>query len=59
MYCIEKSLTGVVAQSNSFDDASKTKLIDEINTRFTYFVEQASSYIVEDYIENEWIDSFE
>ena len=59
MYRIEKTLAEVVRQTNSFDDASKKKLTDEINTRFTYFVEQALSYIIEDYIENEWRDSFD
>lgn len=59
MYSIEKSLFEVVKQSNHFDVISQTNLANNIEDRFKYFVDETSSYIVEDYIENEWRDSFD
>lgn len=58
MYTIEKSITSVI--QNHYDyEGSKALLIKEIKVRFLYFVKVAKTYLVEDYVENEWRDSYD
>lgn len=58
MYTIEKSIISVI--QNHYDyESSKALLIEEIKVRFLYFVDAAKTYLVEDYVENEWRDSYD
>lgn len=58
MYSIEKTVASVI--NNHYDyEKSRTRLIDEINVKFLYFVNETKTFIVEDYIESEWRDSYD
>lgn len=59
MFKIENSISNVIDNHTSFDNHVKLKLIKKINIRFEYFVQISKCFIVEEYIENEWRDSFD
>lgn len=59
MFKIEKTMSDTINNHTYFDSAIKTKLHQKIQNRFQYFVEQAKSFVIEDYIENEWRDSYD
>ncbi|WP_455757065.1 hypothetical protein [Sulfurimonas sp.] len=56
MYKIEYSIEDVINNHYKYED-TKPKLIKSIEEKFRYFVDKAQSFVVEDYIENEWRDS--
>lgn len=57
MYKIEYSIQDVVNKHYQYED-TKVKLISSIKEKFRYFVDKSKSFIVEDYVENEWRDSY-
>jgi len=59
MYKIEKNIWDVIDNHTIHDNYTKEKLKNKIQVRFEYFVEISKSYVVEEYIENEWRDSFD
>lgn len=59
MYKVFSSLKETIEFCNSYDENSAEKLHKDISIRFSYFVGVSTSFIVEDYIENEWRDSFD
>lgn len=56
MFVIEKTIEDVV---NNHAYYNHEQLINTIQTRFDYFVNETKKFIVEDYIENEWRDSYD
>ena len=59
MYLIKKSLIEVIDECSKFESTIKSKLLNRIQNRFTYFIDETKTYLIEDYIENEWRDSFD
>lgn len=59
MFKIESKIDDVIKNHVTFDNYTKMQLIKKIKTRFEYFVEISKSFLVEDYIENEWRDSYD
>lgn len=58
MYILETTIEDVVNNHYLYED-SKQALIDDITIKFLYFVQQAKTFVVEDYVENEWRDSYD
>lgn len=58
MYQIEKSIENVINNHYKFED-TKQYLIKNIKEKFDFFVNKSNSFVVEDYVENEWRDSFD
>ncbi|MDN5101380.1 hypothetical protein O8C83_11180 [Aliarcobacter butzleri] len=59
MFNIKNSIESVINNHTSFDNYTKIELIKKIKVRFQYFVDISKSFVVEEYIENEWRDSFD
>lgn len=59
MFKVEKSIENVVNNHCEYGGDANQKLIEQLNTRYPYFIEKSQSFLVEDYIENEWRDSYE
>lgn len=57
LYKIEKSIEDVVGNHYKYD-VSKVQLVNIIKVRFLYFVESSKTFLVENYVENEWRDSY-
>ncbi|PLY10351.1 MAG: hypothetical protein C0626_05035 [Arcobacter sp.] len=57
MFIVEKSLNDTIENHTYYE--GKEQLINTIQTRFDFFVNKSKVFIIEDYIENEWRDSFD
>ena len=58
MYTIEKTICNVVNNHYEYKQLCG-QLISAISEKFEYFVQSSRTFVVEDYVENEWRDSYD
>ena len=59
MFVLEKTIDDVIKNHTYFDNRTKVNLINRVEMCFSYFVNISKTYLVEEYIENEWRDSYD
>ena len=59
MFVLEKTIDDVIKNHTYFDNRTKINLINRVEMCFSYFVNISKTYLVEEYIENEWRDSYD
>ena len=56
MYFFEKTIDDVIANHYEYAN-SRQLLVQSIYIKFDYFVKKTNTFVIEDYVENEWRDS--